>query len=119
WFDDVDIGRLSIHANAYAHVGGTGRIDFLHAESSNRASVMYLHEFAARNVGISTTTTDTQWSIRIGEGTTASYYQPASAPGQLAKKYPIEIDGPLGRLEVPAGQVDPRPLRQTTRDAAG
>lgn len=118
WFDEIDIGLLSIRANASAHVGGTGRIDFLHAESSNRAIVMYLHEFAARNVGISTTTTDTQWSIRIGEDTTASYYQPARAPGALAAKYAIEIDGDSERLEVPAGQVDPRPLHQSTRDAA-
>lgn len=118
WLEDVDIGLLSIAANAPARVGGSGRIDALQASSSNRASAMYLHGFDAKHIGISTTTTGTQWSIRIGADTTAGYHQPARAGGRLAENYPIEIDGPLERLQVPAGRVDPHPLGDTTRNAA-
>ena len=118
WFEQVDIGLLSINANAAVRVGGTGRADFLQADSSSRGSVMYLHAFNARQVGVSTTTTGTQWSVRTGAGTKAGYYQPARAPGALAAKYGIEVDGPLDLLEVPASRVDPRPLSDATRAAA-
>lgn len=118
WFEQVNLGLLSIGANAPVLVGGTGKVDYLQGDSANRASVMYLHEFDAKHIGISTTTTGTQWSIRIGPTTKAGYYQPARAPGALAANYGIEIDGPLDRLEVPASRVDPRPIRAETRDAA-
>jgi hypothetical protein len=119
WFEQVDLGLLSIRANAPVNVGGRGRIDYLQGESSNRGSVMYLHEFDARHVGVSTTTTGTQWSVRIGAETQmAGYYQPARAPGGIAKQYGIEVDGPLERLEVPASRIDPRPLSAATRVAA-
>lgn len=118
WFEQVDFGWLSIGANAAARVGGNGKIDFLSGGSSNSASAMYLHEFDARHIGISATTTGTRWSIRIGADTQASYHQPARAPGRIAQMYPIEIDGPIDRLEVPVGRVDPRPLSDATRAAA-
>lgn len=118
WAEHVDIGLLSISANAAVRVGGTGNIDFLQATSSNGASAMFLHGFDAKNIGISSTTTGTQWSIRIGEDTRAGYAQPASAGGTAVAGYPIEIDGPLERLDIPLGQVDPRPLRDATRNAA-
>lgn len=118
WFEQVDLGWLSVHANAAARVGGTGKVDFLQGSSSNSASWMYLHEFDASHVGVSTTTTGTQWSIRIGPQTEATYYQPARAAGRLAELYPIEIDGPLERLDVSSNRVDPRPVSEATRRAA-
>ncbi|MBB5209646.1 hypothetical protein [Chiayiivirga flava] len=118
WFEQVDIGLLSIAVNAGVRIGGTGRVDHIGAQSSNGSSAMYLHEFDANHVGVSTTTTGTTWSIRIREGTEASYYQPARAPGRLAEGYRIEIDGPLERLEVPASRVDPHPITEATRQAA-
>ncbi len=117
WFQQVQMGFLSIDANAPARVGGSGRVDLLSASSSNRASAMYLQGFDAKRVGISTTTTGTTWAIRIGDQTSAGYYQPARAPGKIAKEYRIEIDGPLDRLEVPAGSVTPVPLSDATREA--
>ncbi len=119
WLDEVELGLLAISANAAVRVGGSGTVDFLTAGSSNSASVMYLHPFRARHVGVSTTTTGTRWSIRIDSNTKqAGYYQPARAPGKIAELYSIEIDGPLERLEIPAGSVFPLPLTQATRTAA-
>ncbi len=118
WMEQVELGLLAFSANAPVRVGGTGRIDFLGASSSNGGSVMYLHEFDARHVGLSSTTTGTQWSIRIGAETRASYHQPARAAGALAKHYGVEIDGMVERLEVPASRVDPQPLSDATRRAA-
>ncbi len=119
WLDEVELGLLAISANAAVRVGGSGSVDFLTAGSSNSASVMYLHQIRARHVGVSTTTTGTHWSIRIDPSTQeAGYYQPARAPGKIAELYSIEIDGPLERLEVPAGSVFPLALTQETRVAA-
>lgn len=118
WLEQVDLGLLSIKANAAARVGGSGEIDFLQGSSSSGGSMMMLHEFRARHVGVTTTTTGTQWSIHIGSDTEAGYYQPARAPGPIAKNYSIEIEGPIDRLEVPASRVEPRPLTKTTRIAA-
>ena len=119
WLEDVELGLLAISANAAVRLGGSGSVDFLVAASSNSASVMYLHQFRARHVGVSTTTTGTHWSIRIDSNTRqAGYYQPARAPGKIAELYSIEIDGPLERLEIPAGSVFPAALTQATRVAA-
>jgi hypothetical protein len=117
WLQQVDVGLLSINANAPAQVGGSGQVDFLQAGSSNARSVMLLHGIYARHVGVSATTTGTRWSIRIDTDTKAGYYQPARAPGALAKNYSIEIEGSIDRLEVPAGSVDPQPLSEATRIA--
>jgi hypothetical protein len=117
WLEQVNIGLLSISANASVRAGGNGQIDFLQASSSNGASKMFLQDFDAQNVFVSTTTTGTQWAIRIGADTNAGYYQPARAPGAIAKNYGIEIDGAVDRLEVPASNVDPRPLSDATRIA--
>jgi hypothetical protein len=118
WFDDVDLGLLSININAPVKVGGTGKVDWLNAGSSNGASVVYLHAFRANHTGVSATTGNTRWSVRTGPGTQAGYYQPARAPGPLADAYSIEIDGPLEAREVPASRVSSRPITQATRDAA-
>lgn len=118
WFEQVELGLLAITANAPARVGGTGKVEYLQGGSSNGGSAIFLHEFDAKNVGVSATTSGTQWSIRIGPGTKAGYYQPARASGRLAANYGIEVDGPLDRLEIPAGRVDPHSLTDATRDAA-
>lgn len=118
WLEEVDLGLLSIRANAPVRVGGNGAADFLQLDSSNGASVMHMHGLDARHIGVSTTTTGAQWSIRIGANTRAGYYQPARAGGALAKNYPIEIDGAVERLDMPAGRVDPQPIRAATREAA-
>lgn len=115
WIEKASVGLLSIKANAAIKVGGNGNVDFIQADSSNSASTMYLHEFNANSVGVSTTTTGTQWSIHIDDDSTAGYYQPARAPGRIAENYSIEVDGPINRLEVPAGSVSPRPLSDATR----
>ena len=115
WLEQVDLGLLSIDVNAAARIGGNGRVDFLGGSSSSGASVMYLQDFRAPHVGVSTTTTGTRWAIRIDPETKASYYQPARAPGKIAKMYPIEIDGPVERLEVPAGHVDAYALTEAMR----
>ena len=116
WLDQVELGLLAISTNAATHVGGSGTLDFLTAGSSNSASITYLHDFYARHIGVSSTTTHTRWSIRIDPSTLkAGYYQPARAPGKLAELYSIEIDGPLERLEVPASSVWPLALTQATR----
>jgi hypothetical protein len=117
WLHDVDIGALSIKANARVEVGGTGRADFLTLDSSQRASAMFMHLFNARRIGVSATTTGTRWSILIGPDTSAGYYQPARAPGNIAAEYGIEIDGALDRLEMPAGRVTKTPLQAETRRA--
>lgn len=118
WLEQVDIGLLSISTSAAARVGGNGEVDFLQGSSSSGGSVMMLHEFRARHVGVTTTSTGTRWSIHIGTDTEAGYYQPARAPGPIAKNYSIEIDGPIERLDVPASRVDPHPLSEATRVAA-
>ena len=119
WLDQVELGLLAISTNAASRVGGSGTLDFLTAGSSNSASVTYLHEFHARHIGVSSTTSNTRWSIRIDPSTLeAGYYQPARAPGKLAEFYSIEIDGPLERLEVPVGSVLPLALTQATRTEA-
>ncbi|MCE3003401.1 MAG: hypothetical protein LW860_11990 [Xanthomonadaceae bacterium] len=118
WFEDVELGLLSIRINAPVRIGGTGSVDRLNADSSNGASVVYLHGFRAQRTGVSATTSRTQWSVRTGSGTWAGYYQPAAAPGDLADLYPIEVDGPLALLDVPAGRVSPRLIAQATRDAS-
>ncbi|MFZ2236319.1 MAG: hypothetical protein WAV67_08085 [Dokdonella sp.] len=117
WLEQVNIGLLSIGANAPARVGGSGKIDFLQVSSSDGGSRMFLQEFHASQVGISTTTTGTQWAIRIDADTRAGYYQPARAPGPIAKNYGIEIEGLIDHLDVPVGQVDPQPLSEATRIA--
>lgn len=115
----MQLGLLSISANAAVRVGGSGSVDFLTASSSNQSSAMYFHQIRAQQIGISTTTTGTRWSIRIDPTTKrAGYYQPARAPEKLAKLYGIEIDGPLERLEVPASSVFPTALSEATRSAA-
>ena len=118
WLEQVELGLLSINVNAAARIGGTGHVDFLQAGSSSGGSMMYLHEFQAKNVGVSTTTTGTHWSVRTGDDTKVGYYQPARAPGKIAENYGIEIDGPIDRLEVPVGHVDPHPISDATRAAA-
>ena len=118
WLEQVDIGLLSLSANAAVTVGGNGEVDFLQGSSSNSGSNMMLHEFRARHVGVTTTTTGTHWSIRIGTDTEAGYYQPARAPGRIAENYGIEIDGAIERLDVPASRVDPHPLSKATIIAA-
>lgn len=118
WLHDIDVGSLTLKANANVRVGGTGRVEYLGAQSSNGGSAMYLHLFNAPHVGVSTTTTGTFWSMRIGDDTDAEYYQPARAPGTIAQGYRIEIDGRVDRLQVPASRVDPHPLGDATRAAA-
>lgn len=115
WLEQVNIGLLSIHTNAAARVGGNGTVDFLGGDSSSSGSFMFLQEFNTKNVGVSSTVTGTRWAIRIDADTRAQYYQPARAPGAIAKKYPIEIEGLIDRLEVPVGHVDPQPLSKGTR----
>lgn len=117
WFEDVELGLLSINLNAPVELAGSGAVDWLNASSSDRGSAAWLHRFRARNTGVSSTTTHTRWSVRTGPGTWAGYQQPARAPGRLAALYPIEVDGPLDALEVPVGSVSPRPLTPATREA--
>lgn len=118
WLQDVDIGALMLKANATAQVGGTGRIEYVGASSSDRSSAMYLHELDVMQLGVSATTTGTMWSARIDDDSTVSYYQPAKTSRESVKGYPIEIDGDPSRVEMPANKVDARPLQQATRDAA-
>jgi hypothetical protein len=118
WFEGVDLGLLSIRINSQVQVGGTGTVDWLNADSSNRSSEAWLHLFRARHTGVSATTSGTRWSVRTGPGTQAGYYQPARAPGPLADLYAIEVDGPLEALEVPASRVAAKPITPATREAA-
>ena len=118
WFQDVRMGHLSITSNANALVGGTGQAQWLVLDSSQPATAMFFHDKEARHVGVSATTTRPRFSIRIGPGTDAGYYQPARAPGDLARLYPIWIDGAVSALSVPAGHVDPMPLTPAIRNEA-
>ena len=116
WFEDARIGHLSISSNAGALVGGSGQVMWLTLDSSQSGTAMFFHDTDARHVGVSSTTTRPRFSIRIGAGTEAGYYQPARAPGELAKLYPIWIDGPVGALAVPAGHVDPMAITPAIRN---
>jgi hypothetical protein len=118
WFRDVRLGLLSLSSNAPARAGGTGEVEWLQLASSNGSTALLFHEMKARHVGVSATTTGARFSIRIGPGTDAGYYQPAAAPGDLARRYPIWIDGPVDALEVPAGRVDAMPLGIALREEA-
>lgn len=118
WLQDVDIGSLTLMVNATAKVGGTGRIEYVGASSSDGSSAMYLHELDVSELGVSATTTGTMWSARIDDDSTVSYYQPARTSRESVKGYPIEIDGDPSRVGMPANKVDPRPLQQATRDTA-
>ena len=118
WFQDVKVGVLKVSSNASAKVGGTGQVKWLTLNSSDSSTAMFFHEMEARNVGVSATTTNSRFSIRIGSDTKAGYYQPARAGGEIYKLYPIWIDGPLNVLEVPAGRVDVMPLTPAIRSEA-
>ena len=118
WFQDVSMGHLGITSNANALVGGTGQVQWLVLGSSQAGTSMFFHDMAARHVGVIATTTRPRFSIRIGPGTDAGYYQPARAPGELAKLYPVWIDGPVSALSVPAGHVDAMPLTPAIRNEA-
>jgi len=120
WFEDVRIGLLSIASNAYALAGGSGQVSVLSLDSSQRSTALLFHDMNARRIGVSATTGDARFSIRIGPQTQAGYAQPARAPGVIAKHYPIWIDGPVSALEVPLGRVDPMPITEAIRaDARG
>jgi hypothetical protein len=118
WFQDVRIGHLTISSNAGALVGGTGQAQWLTLDTSQASTAMFFHDMDARHIGVSTTTTRPRFSIRIGAGTEAGYYQPARAPGDIARLYPIWIDGPVDTLQVPAGHVDPMALTPAIRNEA-
>ena len=118
WFQDVRLGLLSVSSNASASVGGTGEVQWLKLDSSQSSTAMFFHEMDARHVGVSATTTKPRFSIRIGAGTEAGYYQPAPAPGDTARLYPIWIDGPVQALQVPAGHVDAMPITPAIRREA-
>lgn len=118
WFRDVRLGLLSVASNASARGGGTGEVEWLQLSSSNGSTALLFHDMNARHVGVSTTTTRVRFSIRIRPGTDAGYYQPARAPGSLARLYPIWIDGPVDALQVPAGQVDAMPVTTALREEA-
>lgn len=116
WFNDVQIGLLSVKSNAWATGGGTGQVEWLQLDSSQRSTALLFHNMDARHIGVSTTTTGARYSIRIGKDTDAGYYQPARAPGKIAREYPIWIDGPVAALKIPAGNVDPMPITSLQRD---
>ena len=118
WFHDVRLGMLRISSNANALVGGTGQAQWLTLDSSQASTAMFFHGTNARHVGVSSTTTGPRFSIRIAPGTWAGYYQPAAAPGNLAQRYPIWIDGPLSGLEQSAGRVNAMPLTPAIRAEA-
>ena len=116
WFHEVRLGLLSLKSNAWATAGGTGQVEWLQLASSQRSTALLFHDMQARHVGVSTTTTGSRFSIRIGADTDAGYYQPARAPGAIAHEYPVWIDGPVAALKVPAGRVDALPLTRALRD---
>lgn len=118
WFEDVRIGLLSVSSNASASVGGTGDVQWLKLGSSQSGTAMFFHGMQARHVGVSSTTTKPRFSIHIGDATEAGYYQPARAPGEIARLYPIWIDGPVDALQVPAGRVDAMSITPAIRDEA-
>ena len=116
WFHDVRLGLLSIDSNASVVAGGTGKVQWLQLASSQSSTSLLFHDMEARHAGVSTTTTKSRFSLRIGADTDAGYYQPARAAGDLARLYPIWIDGPVSALKVPAGNVYPLPLTSALRD---
>lgn len=116
WFHGVRLGLLSVSSNASVVAGGTGQVQWLQLASAQSSTALLFHDMDARHARVSTTTTRTRFSIRIGADTDAGYYQPASAPGQIALEYPIWIDGPVSALKVPAGRVNPMPLTSALRD---
>lgn len=118
WFQDVQLGLLSVSSNAAALAGGTGQVEWLKLDSSQSSTALLFHEMNARHIGVSATTSKVRYSIRIGPDTQASYYQPARAAGQVAQLYPIWIDGPLNALDVPAGHVHAMPLTPAIRSEA-
>lgn len=118
WFQEVRLGLLSLSSNATALAGGTGQVQWLKLDSSQSSTALLFHEMDARHIGVSATTTKARFSIRIGQGAQAGYYQPARAGGALAQLYPIWIDGPLSALQVPAGSVDAMPVTAAIRSEA-
>ncbi len=116
WFHDVRMGMLSLAVNAAAGAGGTGQVEWLQLESTQRTSALLFHDMDARHARVSALTTGARFSVRIGKDTDAGYYQPARAPGPIALEYPIWIDGPVEALKVPAGRVNPMPLTNALRD---
>lgn len=116
WFHDVRMGMLNLAVNAAASAGGTGQVEWLQLESTQRASALLFHDMDARHARVSALTTGARFSIRIGKDSDAGYYQPARAPGAIAREYPIWIDGPVEALKVPAGSVNPMPLTSALRD---
>jgi hypothetical protein len=118
WFRDVRVGSLGMDSNAFAKAGGTGQVEWLSLASSQGSTALLFHGMDARHVGVSTTTIDPRFSIRIGPQTEASYYQPARAPGNIVLRYPIWIDGPVAALKVPQGQVDAMPITEAIRAEA-
>jgi len=118
WFEDVRLGLLSVSSNAGASVGGTGDVQWLKLDSSQSGTAMFFHGMQARHVGVSSTTTKPRFSIHIGDTTEAGYYQPARAPGEIARLYPIWIDGPVDALQVPAGRVDAMSVTPAIRGEA-
>lgn len=118
WFEDVRIGLLVVGSNANALGAGTGQASVLTLDSSQRSTSLLFHDMNARRIGVSATTSDARFSIRIGPQTQAGYAQPARAPGAIAKHYPIWIDGPVSALEVPFGRVDAMPITDAIRSQA-
>lgn len=116
WFHGVRLGLLSVSSNASVVAGGTGQVQWLQLDSSQSSTSLLFHDMEVRHAGVTATTTGARFSIRIGADTDAGYYQPARAPGDLARLYPIWIDGPVSALKVPAGSVHPMPLTSSLRD---
>lgn len=118
WFNDVRIGWLAVTSNANATAGGTGSVTRLGLDSSQRSTALLFHDLQAQHIGVTTTTGNVRFSIRIGPRTDASYAQPARAPGEIAMEYPIWIDGPVSALKVPIGRVNAMPLTAAVRQEA-
>ncbi len=113
WFDQVQIQRLELTSNATGSiVGGDGKIDWLALASSQQNEKLYFHKMDADHIGVSVTTTNVKFSIRIKSGADAGYYQPARAPGKLALLYPIWIEGKVQDLKVTAGNVTAMPISE-------
>lgn len=89
WFHDVRLGLLSVDSNASVVAGGTGQVEWLQLASSQGSTSLLFHDMDARHAGVSTTATGPRFSVRIGPGTHAGYYQPARAPGAIALQYPL------------------------------
>lgn len=62
-------------SNASVVAGGTGQVQWLQLASSQRSTALLFHDMDARHVGVSATTTQARFSIRIGANTEAGYYQ--------------------------------------------